>query len=410
MDIKDVVIQAVRKYNKDEKYWQTVDADTLLRGDKSPLDSLAFVGLMVAVEREIEQATGKDVQIFKPEYFLGKSVNPYKTVGSLIDLAVSIIGSCEDGSILNRFPHQVKIIFTDLDGTLWTGISGEGKVKIILRIWDAIVRLLDAGILFVLVTKNYRDIVCNEMKDIVEFFDRRFVACKYNVADKAATIREVCETLNLGLDSAVFLDDDVHERDRVKTALPMIWVPENHMDIAKIETGAVTEEDRNRTAMYKQEYERAKSKPHSDSTYDYMAWLASLDMVLTIKKAETKEEIDRANELIERTNQFNFGKDEINGRWDTFVISLKDKFGDMGIISTVNTSYSLDAQCTYAYNFCVSCRVLFRGVENTIYQLLKKYVVKLAPPIDSGKNKAAMDFWRVAQHNNTKYPIKVIEA
>lgn len=405
MDIKDVVMQAVRKYNEKKQYWPVVNENTVLRSDKSPLDSLAFVGLMAAVDWELKQVTGRDVEIFKPEYFLGKADNPYKTVGSLMGLAMQLCGDVNyhTGGILGI--KKPKIIFTDLDGTLWDGIGGEGEVRIVSRLVDKLVDLNDAGILLALVTKNYNDIVEKELFSIFKsFLSTRFVTCKYNVVDKAATIRDVCADLNLGLDSAVFLDDDEHERDRVKTALPMVWVPENHMDIAKIETGVVTEEDRNRTAMYKQEYKRARSKPHSDSMDDYMAWLASLDMVLTVKMAETEEEKARANELIDRSNQFNFGKDKPQGVYKTHVFSLSDRFGSMGIVAAININF-----CGLVWNFCVSCRVLGRGVENVIAQWIRKNGCGLNQPIYSGKNKAAMDFWRVAQHNNTKYPIKVIE-
>jgi FkbH-like protein len=413
VDIKGVVMQAVNSFNAKKQYWRDVDENTVLRGDKSPLDSLAFVGLMAAVDWELKQTTGKDVQIFKPEYFLGKADNPYKTLGSLIQhvecLTYEIDMSRFDNvsvSVGDSFlvGSKPKIIFTDLDGTLWDGISGEGEVKYITSVCKELRRLHDCGVLIVLVTKNYKDIVDNELKGIVPLRDM-FVVEKYNAIDKAATIRDVCSDLNLGLDSAVFLDDDEHERDRVKTALPMVWVPENHMDIAKIDTGTVTEEDRNRTAMYKQEYERARSKPHSDSLDDYMAWLAGLDMVMTVRMNKTEEYSVRANELIDRSNQFNFGKDRPDFPYNTITFSLKDKFGDMGIIGAVNV------WCGKAKNFCVSCRVLCRGVENTIVQWLRCNNFDVMPPINSGKNKAAMDFWNCEGYlSSTKYPIKVIEA
>lgn len=406
--INNLIFETVKATGK----YDVVNEETVLHGDGSPLDSLAFVRLMVDVNVALTKDFGRSVDVFKPEYFLGKKDNPYKTVGSFISHIKIICGHTEKiNPELISHCKPVKIIFTDLDGTLWDGISGEGETAWKMNIINELSRLNQSGILVVLVTKNYEEIVSSYVKGIEQDID--FVCKHYNAFDKASAIRDTCKRLNLGLDSAVFLDDSEHERDYVRSTLPQVWTPENHMVIEKITVEHVTDEDRRRTEMYKQEFARESSKPHSDSTDDYLAWLESLDMVMTIKKAESNEETVRANELIDRSNQFNFGKDRPPHAYNTFIATLKDKFGDMGIIAAFNIDqldllYEESVGKLLVYNFCVSCRVLGRGVEKTLADAIKKEKLFLMPPCVSGKNQAALDFWHKEYKTDKKYPIKVI--
>jgi acyl carrier protein len=59
-------------------------ADTNLTGEKSPLDSLGLINLLVAIEQEISKLHGKDVQLLD-ENLLGEEGGPYRTVETLAD-------------------------------------------------------------------------------------------------------------------------------------------------------------------------------------------------------------------------------------------------------------------------------------------------------------------------------------
>src|SRR5260370_40815682 len=47
-----------------------------------------------------------------------------------------------------------------------------------------------------------------------------------NWTDKASNLRAIAETLNVGLDALVFLDDNPFEREQVRRELPMLAVAE----------------------------------------------------------------------------------------------------------------------------------------------------------------------------------------
>ena len=90
---------------------------------------------------------------------------------------------------------------------------------------------------------------------------RHDIACFVaNWDDKATNLRRIADALNIGLDSLVFVDDNPMERDLVRQELPMVAVPEVTEDpesfIAALAAGgyfealAITDEDRDRTALY----------------------------------------------------------------------------------------------------------------------------------------------------------------
>ena len=76
-----------------------------------------------------------------------------------------------------------------------------------------------------------------------------------NWTDKAANLRAIASTLNIGVDALVFLDDNPAERMQVRAALPLVGVPELPADPALypralaaagyFEAVGFSEEDRN---------------------------------------------------------------------------------------------------------------------------------------------------------------------
>src|SRR2546429_884731 len=133
-----------------------------------------------------------------------------------------------------------KVLILDLDDTLWGGILGEaGWERLRLGghdpIGEAFVdfqrnlkRLVNRGVLLALVSKNEEalalDAIQRHPEMVLKLED--FAAWKINWQDKAENIAELMAGLNLGLESAVFLDDSPFERARVREALPRVLVPD----------------------------------------------------------------------------------------------------------------------------------------------------------------------------------------
>ena len=47
---------------------------------------------------------------------------------------------------------------------------------------------------------------------------------RHQLGQKSLNIKEIAKRLNLGINSFAFVDDNIREREEVKTALPMVRV------------------------------------------------------------------------------------------------------------------------------------------------------------------------------------------
>src|SRR5262249_53441161 len=143
------------------------------------------------------------------------------------------------------------------------------------------------GILLAIASKNDEAVALEAIDRHPEMHLRRhdFAAWRINWNDKAANVAAVLADLNLGAESAVFIDDQALERARVASALPGIFVPDWPADPCRFretldalrcfDTPSVTIEDRNRTEMAVAERSRHAAASAAASVDD---WLRSLDV------------------------------------------------------------------------------------------------------------------------------------
>ena len=136
-----------------------------------------------------------------------------------------------------------------------------------------------------------------------------FTAWRINWNDKAKNLLEITKELNLSTDSCVFIDDNVNERNRIKTSLPDVLVPDWPDDpsfysnaLLKLNcfySRGITKEDNLRTKFYKDEKKRETTKTLFESHSD---WLKSLSIKITSKNIDSVNKT-RSLQLINKTNQ-----------------------------------------------------------------------------------------------------------
>jgi FkbH-like protein len=274
---------------------------------------------------------------------------------------------------------------------LWGGIIGEdglpgiklGKThpgSAYYEFQQEILNLFNRGIILAVCSKN-------ESEDVLQVFrnhpdmllkEKHIAAFKVNWEDKPANLRRIAQELNIGLDSLVFVDDSQFEADLVRTALPeveVIHLPENRAVEYKyilascglFDTLALSEEDKNRGAMYKAE---AARKELLSTTTDMKTYLSSLEMQLEIRFPDTFS-TPRVAQLTQKTNQFNlttrrYSESNIRefleaSNSDVILLKVRDKFGDYGIVGACILRY--DEVTALIDSFLLSCRVIGRGVE-----------------------------------------------
>ena len=288
----------------------------------------------------------------------------------------------------------IKCVICDLDNTLWGGVIGDdglsgieigelGRGHVFTDLQLYLKQLKERGILLAVCSKNEEAAAKEPFEKHEEMVLRLsdFAMFVANWEDKASNIRHIQQTLNIGMDSIVFLDDNPFERDLVKSMIPEITVPELPEDPAcylsflqsmnYFETASYSEEDADRTGMYQAEAKRRESETAFASIDDY---LKSLEM-----KGEGRPfdpmRYPRIAQLTQRSNQFNlrtvrYTEDDIariaeDDGYVTLYFTLKDRFGDHGLVSVVIMKRETE-DTFFIDTWLMSCRVLKRGMEEYI--------------------------------------------
>ena len=195
-----------------------------------------------------------------------------------------------------------KLIVLDLDNTVWGGVVGDdgweslrlgghdATGEAFVDFQSALLRLQRRGVLLAIASKNEESVAIEALEHHPEMVLRpdHFVAWRIDWNDKAANIAAMVSELNLGLQSVVFIDDNPAERGRVREALPEVFVPEWPQDptayvpaLARLtcfDTVNVSDEDRERTAMYAAERQRSSLHAEVGSIDD---WLRALGVLVT---------------------------------------------------------------------------------------------------------------------------------
>lgn len=279
-----------------------------------------------------------------------------------------------------------KVVVVDCDNTLWRGVVGEVGAEGVefgpehLQLQDTLAELSRNGVVVCLCSKNVEE-------DVWKVFDTRpdmrlrrehVVAAMINWRRKSENIRHLASTLNLGLDSLVFLDDNHVECGEVRAGCPEVLTLEWPHDPSaamrllahtwELDVQGSTAEDRNRTQMYREELGRQSLRQGTGSFRDF---LASLDLVVAVEPLSDAD-VARASQLTMRTNQFNFTtirRDEsevrallASGRHDIRTVRVRDRFGDYGLVGLLIAERGDDQ--LRADTFLMSCRVLGRGAEH----------------------------------------------
>ena len=287
-----------------------------------------------------------------------------------------------------------KCVILDLDNTLWGGVVGDdgtegiqigelGSGHAFTKFQQWLKELKNRGIILCVCSKNNEDTAKDPFLHHPEMVLRLedisvFVA---NWEEKPGNIRRIRDILNIGADSMVFLDDNPFEREAVRALMPEVTVPElpvnpeEYVDFLRGEdlfgTASYSSEDGMRTERYRAEAERVSLQ---NKCSDYDSYLQSLEMVAQANPFD-EFHFPRIAQLTQRSNQFNlrtvrYTEQEIasiaaDDRYITLYFTLKDKFGDHGLISAVIMEKRSQEEL-FVDTYLMSCRVLKRGMEEFI--------------------------------------------
>jgi FkbH-like protein len=291
-----------------------------------------------------------------------------------------------------------KCLVFDLDNTIWGGIIGDdgleqiqlgslgiGKAFTEFQHW--LKKLKNRGIILVVCSKNTESVAKEAFEKHPDMVlkPEDIAIFTANWKNKVDNLRGIQNTLNIGFDSMVFLDDNPFERNMVREHIPDLTIPELPEDPAEyleylynlnlFETASLTNEDAERTKHYQT---AAKRITEQQSFVNEADFLRSLNMVSVVEPFN-KFNIPRVAQLSQRSNQFNLrtirhteaALEKLADSPGTFTFSftLEDKFGDNGLISAVILEKE-SADTLFIDTWLMSCRVLKRGMENFMLSTL----------------------------------------
>jgi FkbH-like protein len=300
---------------------------------------------------------------------------------------------------------SAKLLVLDCDNTLWGGVIGENGLSGILIGQDGlgsaftafqqgVKQLSKNGLLLAISSKN-------EEKDVMNVFENHgsmilkkedIILSKVDWRDKSSHIQEIAAEIGIGLDSIVFWDDNPIEREKVKQSLPQVMVIDPPLEVVEwydtlkslhcFASFSQSKEDLNKVSQYKA---KAAFETETKQFSNYNDFLSNIDMVPALIEIDAGT-ISRAVQLCQKTNQMNLRlarHDEVSLQQIldqpdsvSFLVHLKDKFGDHGIIALVIAKPSGKNGVAFLDTFLMSCRVLGRNIEGWIFDNLRSRLLE----------------------------------
>lgn len=320
-----------------------------------------------------------------------------------------------------------KVLLVDLDNTLWGGLAGEREHRplelsedhqgLAYKNAQRVLKLIEqSGAVLGIVSKNNEEDAMEVIRRHPHMVLREedFAIRRINWSPKHENIREIAETLNLGLDAMVFWDDSPAERELVKQMLPQVEVPdfpdrpeELAAALVKIyekyfKKARLTAEDREKTRQYAQNEQRSRLEQQAG---DYEEYLRRLQ--IRIQPVEAAAHMERLVQLVNKTNQFNlttirYTQEEMqkiveDSSKKVYLYRVEDCFGDYGIVSAAIVD--LTGEVPVIEEWVLSCRVMGRQVEDTLLEYMETellqegYISLRGRYVPTAKNKPVAELY-----------------
>lgn len=325
--------------------------------------------------------------------------------------------------VVQIIKYPLKCLVLDLDNTLWGGIVGESdRESIVLGnsgvglaykdFQQEILKLYKQGVILAISSKNN---TCDAMavmeKNEHMLIKPSMISCfRINWDDKPKSIIEISEELNIGLDSILFVDDSISEREMVRTLLPDVEILELPDDpVFYVETLRrntrfwplqITQEDIVKRKFYARNRLRNVAKEIAE---DLEKYLESLNILISVSKSNTHN-LSRIAQLFNKTNQFNlttkrYSRNELeelikDSKNHLFCMDMSDRFGEYGIVAVaLIINDTIDS-------FMLSCRAFGKRVETAFLLYILGFLKKegkeevFAQYINSFRNSISKDFYK----------------
>ncbi len=281
--------------------------------------------------------------------------------------------------------EAVRLVIWDLDETFWGGTITEGGHRYSQTSHDIVIELARRGIMSSVCSKNdkapVQDILTNA--GIWDYF----IFPSINWDPKGPRIAALIEAVQLRPASVLFIDDNPSNLSEARHFAPGLQTADENFLAGMLDDPRMRgKDDRvlSRLAQYKVlERRHADEAASVASGGSNAAFLRASNIRVRIER-DVEAHIDRAVELINRTNQLNFTKRRLpevpeearaalrrlldHHMVQAGLLEVSDAYGQYGYCGFYATKAEPEGQ--HLVHFCFSCRVLGMGVEAWTYQHL----------------------------------------
>ena len=297
--------------------------------------------------------------------------------------------------------EAVRLLIWDLDDTYWRGTLTEGGITEYVREHhDIVIELAQRGIMSSICSKNDEANVMEILNS--EGIADYFIFPSISWGPKATRLASIIEAVQLRPATVMFIDDNHLNRAEAVDLIPDLQV-EDETFLARVLSDprfkGNDDSKFTRLAQYKVLEQRRRDEAKAEGNNE--EFLRGCDVQVYIEY-DVERHIDRAIELINRTNQLNFTKvrlpedpEKARAELSTLLrdpfrqsglIRVVDKYGDYGfvglyVVTGANASGVVDPQngrlVQRLDHFCFSCRTLGMSVEAWVYDYLQRPQVKI---------------------------------
>ncbi len=351
-----------------------IDTVNSLAGQKvHKLDELHFAAGGLAAERHVG------------EYLYWSELQHPARIGML--LAEEYLKVCTVAATMCK----KKMVVCDLDNTLWEGVIGEGAVRHYTDRQNVLKALKKKGVVLAIASKNDPK---NVKWDGGVLNENDFAYQSINWEPKVFAFRNIERDLNLKSKDFVFIDDRADEREMVLEQHPEVLAldatsQEVWEQFYLWEKILLSSSAGDRTTMYLERAARNQFLSGADdSEVNQIEMYKNLNLSIDVRLAEVGD-LARVEELINRTNQFNIQGSRVSKAqvydmhnaddYRIWVVSMSDKFGDMGLVSVLIAKEHDDT--VNVELFVLSCRVFGYDAEAVILNEVKAFARSKGKPV-----------------------------
>lgn len=296
-----------------------------------------------------------------------------------------------------------KCLVLDLDNTLWGGILGEEGITGIqlgpnypgsayVAFQEEVLNLRRRGVILAVASRNNpadaEEVFANHPHMVLK--KEHFANLEVNWKPKSESLIRIAETLGIGLEHIVVVDDNPAECQQIVCALPEVTAiplpkqPELYVRAllqgGLFDTPTISAEDRRRAELYQQRAQAEALRVQSGSLEEFYRSLRMKVVFSPVGDAS----LARAAQLTRKTNQFNvttirYSEAELSPRmadpnWLLTTVTVQDRFGDNGIVGLMMARIEVDQ--LEIDTFLLSCRVIGRTIETAMLAYLCEQAVR----------------------------------